>query len=91
MDETPKPGSAKPSRISRREFARRAAIASAAASIAPATALAMPVPHAVPVAPPAELPSGVTPAIRGLLVHAPASRPQKSADEQRAVRVPDFI
>ena len=56
MDETPKPGSAKPSRISRREFARRAAIASAAASLAPATALATPVPHAVPVTPPAEPP-----------------------------------
>jgi len=48
MDETPKPGSAKPSRISRREFARRAAIASAAASIAPATALAAPAAPALP-------------------------------------------
>ena len=49
MDETPKPSAAEPSRISRREFARRAAIASAAASIAPATALATP---AVPALPP---------------------------------------
>ncbi len=53
MDETTKP---KSSRISRREFARRAAIASAAASIAPATALATPAPHVVPMAPPAEPP-----------------------------------
>jgi hypothetical protein len=48
MDETPKPSTAKPSRISRREFARRAAIASAAASIAPATALATPAAPALP-------------------------------------------
>jgi hypothetical protein len=56
MDETPKPGSAKLGRISRREFARRAAIASAAASIAPAAALATPAAHAVPAAPPAQPP-----------------------------------
>jgi len=56
MDETPKTGSAKLGRISRREFARRAAIASAAASIAPAAALATPAAHAVPAAPPAQPP-----------------------------------
>ncbi len=48
MDETLKPGSGKPGRISRREFARRAAIASAAASIAPGAALAAPAAPAVP-------------------------------------------
>ena len=42
MDETPKPNTAKPGGISRREFARRAAIASAMASVAPAAALASP-------------------------------------------------
>jgi len=56
MDETPKPGSAKSGRISRREFARRAAIASAAASIAPAAALATPAAHAIPAPPPAQPP-----------------------------------
>jgi hypothetical protein len=39
MDETPKAGASKTGGISRREFARRAAIASAVASMAPATAL----------------------------------------------------
>jgi hypothetical protein len=42
MDETPKRSAAKSDGISRREFARRAAIASAVASMAPATALAAP-------------------------------------------------
>jgi hypothetical protein len=42
MDETPKPTPTKSAGISRREFARRAAIASAVASIAPATALTAP-------------------------------------------------
>jgi hypothetical protein len=42
MDETSKPNSAKSGGISRREFARRAALASAVASVAPATALATP-------------------------------------------------
>ena len=42
MDETTKPGSAKSSRISRREFARRAALASAVATVAPAAAIATP-------------------------------------------------
>ena len=36
MDEAPKPRNAEPSRISRREFARRAALASAVATVAPA-------------------------------------------------------
>lgn len=36
MDETPKPSSTKPVGISRREFARRAALASAVAAVAPA-------------------------------------------------------
>jgi hypothetical protein len=40
MDETPKPSSAKPGGISRREFARRAAIASAVAAVAPAASIA---------------------------------------------------
>ena len=40
MDETRKPNSAKPGGISRREFARRAAIASAVATIAPAASMA---------------------------------------------------
>ena len=42
MDETRKPSSAKSGRISRREFARRAAIASAMASVAPASTLSTP-------------------------------------------------
>jgi len=42
MDETSKPSTAKPCGISRREFARRAAIASAMASVAPGAALASP-------------------------------------------------
>ena len=42
MDETPKPSATKPAGISRREFARRAAIASAVASMAPAAALTAP-------------------------------------------------
>ncbi len=44
MDETPKASSAKTGGITRREFARRAAIASAVASVAPATALTTPAP-----------------------------------------------
>src|ERR1700730_14161780 len=39
MDDTPKPRSAKPLSLSRREFARRAALASALATVAPAAAL----------------------------------------------------
>ena len=42
MDETTKPSSAKSGRISRREFARRAALASAVATVAPAVAVATP-------------------------------------------------
>ncbi len=42
MDETSKPSSTKSGSISRREFARRAALASAVASVAPAAALATP-------------------------------------------------
>jgi hypothetical protein len=56
MDETTKSSSVKSGRISRREFARRAAIASAAASVAPAGALAMPVALAIPATPPAQPP-----------------------------------
>ncbi len=44
MDETPKPNPAKPGGISRREFARRAALASAVATVAPAAAIATPAP-----------------------------------------------
>ena len=40
MADTPKPGTTKSGGISRREFARRAAIASAVATVAPAAALA---------------------------------------------------
>jgi hypothetical protein len=40
MDETPKPSSAKPGGISRREFARRAALASAVAAVTPAASIA---------------------------------------------------
>jgi hypothetical protein len=36
MKESPKPGAAKPTNISRREFARRAALSSAIAAVAPA-------------------------------------------------------
>lgn len=51
MDETPKAESSKPAGISRREFARRAALASAVASMAPTAALANPSsPLAAPVA-----------------------------------------
>ncbi len=42
MDQTSKPSSTKSGSISRREFARRAAIASAVASMTPATALTVP-------------------------------------------------
>jgi hypothetical protein len=42
MDETPKPNSGTSGRISRREFARRAALASAVATVAPGAAIAAP-------------------------------------------------
>jgi hypothetical protein len=45
MDQTSKPSPDKAVGISRREFARRAAIASALASVAPATALTAPAPQ----------------------------------------------
>ena len=45
MDETTKPSSAKSGRISRREFARRAALASAVAAVAPAASIATPAPQ----------------------------------------------
>jgi hypothetical protein len=44
MDETPKASPAKTGEITRREFARRAALASAVASLAPGTALTTPAP-----------------------------------------------
>lgn len=53
MDETPKARSAKTGQITRREFARRAAIASAVASVAPASALTTPAAAAIASAPPA--------------------------------------
>ena len=53
MDETIKSGSAKPGGISRREFARRAALASAVASVAPASTLATPTAVALTSPPPA--------------------------------------
>jgi hypothetical protein len=45
MDETTKTNSANFSRISRREFARRAALASAVAAVAPAASIATPAPQ----------------------------------------------
>ena len=51
MDETTKTNSAKSSRISRREFARRAALASAVAAVVPAVSIATPAPQQ-----PADLP-----------------------------------
>jgi hypothetical protein len=44
MDETPTPSSVKSGPITRREFARRAALASAVASMVPSTALTAPAP-----------------------------------------------
>lgn len=73
MDETPKPSPAKPSGISRREFARRAAIASAVATVAPAAAIATP-------AAPNER-ANVAAADRGRRLSDPASNvPQQAAD-----------
>jgi hypothetical protein len=54
MDETSKPSSAKPIGLSRREFARRAALASALATVAPAAALTAPSPQPNELAPVAE-------------------------------------
>jgi hypothetical protein len=48
MDESNKPQSGKTGSITRREFARRAALASAVASIVPATALSTAAPAALP-------------------------------------------
>jgi len=74
MDETPKLSSAKSSRISRREFARRAALASAVATVAPAAAMATP-------AAPSNEHATVAAADRGGRFPDPASNaPQQAAD-----------
>jgi hypothetical protein len=73
MDETPKPCSTKSGRISRREFAQRAAIASAVATIAPATI-------ATTGAPSNER-ANVAPAdFGGRLSHPTGNTPQQTAD-----------
>jgi len=73
MDETPKPSSAKSGGISRREFARRAALASAVAAVAPAAI-------AAPGARPNEH-ATVAAAERGGRFSDPASNaPQQAAD-----------
>ena len=74
MDETPKPSSAKPSGISRREFARRAALASAVAAVAPAAAIATP-------APPSKQPANVAAVdFGGSLSDTTSNAPQQPAD-----------
>jgi hypothetical protein len=74
MDETAKPSSAKPGGISRREFARRAALASAVAAVAPGAAIATP-------APPSKEPAnGAAADFGGRLSHPASSAPQQTAD-----------
>jgi len=74
MDETTKTNSAKSSRISRREFARRAALASAVAAVAPGAAIATP-------APPSKEPANVAAAGFGASPSDPTSNaPQQPAD-----------
>jgi hypothetical protein len=74
MDETPKPSYAKPGGISRREFARRAAIASAVAAVAPGSAIGTP-------APPSKEPANVAAADFGWTLSDPTSNaPQQAAD-----------
>jgi hypothetical protein len=69
MDEASKPDSPKSAGISRREFARRAAIASAVASMVPATALT------VPSSPLAEPRTVAAPDLRGRLSAASSDTP----------------
>ena len=74
MDETPKPSSAKPGGISRREFARRAALASAVAAVAPGAAIAT---HAPPSK---ESANGAAADFGGRLSHPASGTPQQTAD-----------
>ena len=74
MDETTKPSSAKSGRISRREFARRAALASAVATVAPGAALA------APAEPPNERASVAAADRRGRLSDPTSNAPQQAAD-----------
>jgi len=73
MDETPKPSSAKSGRISRREFARRAALASAVATVAPAVAVAAP-----------EVASNEHPNVAAADFRGRLSEPTSSASQQAA-------
>ncbi len=74
MDESTKTNSAKSSRISRREFARRAALASAVAAVAPGAAIATP-------APPSKERANVAAAgFGGRLSDPPSNAPQQPAD-----------
>jgi hypothetical protein len=74
MDETTKPNPAKSGRISRREFARRAALASAVATVAPAATMA------TPEAASSEHPSVATADFRGRLSDAASNTPQQATD-----------
>jgi hypothetical protein len=74
MDETTKPSSAKSGRISRREFARRAALASAIASVAPAATIAL------PAAPPNERANVAAADFRERLADPASNAPQQAAD-----------
>ena len=74
MDETPKPNSAKSSRISRREFARRAALASAVATVAPEAAIA------TPAAPSNERANVAAADFGGRLSHPTSNVPPQAAD-----------
>ncbi|MCU1242209.1 MAG: hypothetical protein JWO71_2935 [Candidatus Acidoferrum typicum] len=78
MDQTSKPSPDKAVAISRREFARRAAIASAVASLAPATALTTP-------APPPNEPANIAAADRGGRLSDPSSN---TASEQQPADMP---
>ena len=79
MDETPKPSSAKPGGISRREFARRAALASAVAAVAPGAAIATP-------APPSKEPANVAGADFSGRLSEPSS--EIALPEQQAADLP---
>jgi len=74
MDETTKPSSAKSGRISRREFARRAALASAVATVAPAVAMAAPEVASN------EHPNVAAADFRGHLSDPASNAPQQAAD-----------
>jgi hypothetical protein len=78
MDDASKPNPAKSRGISRREFARRAALASAVATVAPAAALATP-------APPSNEHAHVAGADRGGRLSAP---PSNALDPQQPAGLP---